>query len=68
MYVGEGDILPISYDTLVNDFGLSLGRHQVELQGRADEDVAYDYTTIDIIPEPATVLLLSLGVVFLRRR
>lgn len=65
-YIGQGDILPISYDTLVNDFGLSLGTHEVELRV-AGEGVAYDYTTIDIIPEPATVLLFALGVVLLRR-
>jgi hypothetical protein len=69
-YIGPGDILPISYDTLVNDFGLSLGTHEVELGVSAwgEEPQTYDYTTIDIIPEPATVLLFGLGVVFLRRR
>jgi hypothetical protein len=65
-YVGDAEMLAVSYDTLVNDIGLSLGVHGVEVSSSVGVD--YDYTTITIIPEPATLLLLALGGVGLLRK
>ena len=68
-YVGEGEMLPVSYDTLVYDIGLSLGVHEVELRVSSWWGFDYDYTTLEIIPEPGTLLLLGLGGLgFLRKR
>ena len=67
VYVGQGDILPISYETFVEDLGLGFGAHDVELRVVRWSELFYDYTTINIIPEPATILLLALGSVLLRR-
>lgn len=62
-YIGDAEMLAVSYDTLVHDIGLSLGVHDVELRVSSDVGFDYDYTTITIIPEPATLLLFALGVV-----
>ncbi len=54
-YVGSGDTLPISYDSLVNDHNLRAGIHEVELYGNLyfeglGYDVnSYDYTPIEIL-------------------
>lgn len=64
-YVGGSEMQPISYSRLVDEFGLSPGTYQVELMATAETYVDYDYTTIRIIPEPASCLLFSLGAVLL---
>ncbi|MHC4308420.1 MAG: PEP-CTERM sorting domain-containing protein [Planctomycetota bacterium] len=67
-YIGDAEMLAVSYDTLVNDIGLGLGVHEVELRVSSSIGIDYDYTTITIIPEPATLLLLALGGVGLLRK
>ena len=57
-----------SYDMLVSDMGLGLGIHEVKLLISDGSRFDSDITTINIIPEPATILLFTLGAVFLRRR
>ena len=59
----------ISYDTLVNGLGLGLGVYDLTLDLTvpiAGYDTAT--TTIEIIPEPATLLLLGLGSLALLRK
>lgn len=58
----------ISYDTLFYDLGLGLGTHEVELRAGGGGVYDYDYTTIEIVPEPTTLLLLGFGAVVLKRR
>ena len=66
-YIGDAEMLRISYDTLVYDIGLGLGVYEVELEVWG-ANVAYDYTTMEIVPEPATMLLLGLGGLGLLRK
>lgn len=59
----------ISYETLIGGLGLEPGIYELELNLReywADDDIAT--TTIQIIPEPAVLLLLGLGALILRKR
>jgi hypothetical protein len=67
-FVGDAEILEVSYDTLVDDIGLDLGEYEVELRVRSAIGDDYDYTTIEIIPEPSTFLLLVLGGLVLYRK
>ena len=67
-YVGLGETVFLSYDTLVNYFGFDLGLHEVKLQATSIYGVDYDLSSIEIIPEPSTLLLLGLGAVMLRRK
>jgi hypothetical protein len=66
-HIGQGAVLCITYDVLVSDIGLDPGIHDVKLQVSNGEYVDSDHTTINIIPEPGTILLLTLGALFLRR-
>jgi len=66
-HIGQGAVLRISYDMLVSDIGLGPGVHDVKLQVSDGEYLDSDYTTINIIPEPGTIFLLTLGALFLRR-
>lgn len=59
----------ISYETLIGGLGLEPGIYELELDLReyyAGDDIVT--TTIQIIPEPAMLLLLSLGALILRKR
>ena len=51
----------LSFDTLTRDLGLSAGIYQVELEAIAGGATDYAYTTIEIVPEPASLLLVALG-------
>lgn len=62
----------VTFDDLVTTLGLSYGLHTVQLDAYAFYGDIIDfhqsaYTTIEIIPEPATILLLSLASLFLRK-
>ncbi len=52
-YVGDAEMLPVSYDTLVTGLGLSVGVHDVELKATSGAGTDYDYTTLEILSEPA---------------
>lgn len=71
-HVGAGETLSLSYDTLINDFGLGLGVYDVLLQVEIEYDYEYGYseawTTMEIVPEPATIALFGLGGLALLRR
>ncbi len=59
----------ISYETLIGGLGLEPGIYELELdliECMFGDDIAT--TTIQIIPEPSTLLLLSLGALMLRRK
>jgi hypothetical protein len=59
----------ISYDTLVNGLGLGLGTYDVTLN-LSEPMIGYDMatTTIEIIPEPASIFLLALASIALLRK
>ncbi len=69
-YVGEGQTLSVTYDTLVNTMGLGPGIHEVGLMASIEMGLLLDddYTTLEIIPEPATILLFALSGLLLRKK
>lgn len=62
--VGSGITTQVSYDYLVNTFGLTNGIYEVRLDVYGD----WDYSTIEIVPEPMSICLLGIGGLLLRRR
>jgi len=63
----------VSFDDLVGTLGLSYGVHILQMDATAfdEEGYAWDgsaFSTIEIIPEPGSLVLLGLGVLVLRRR
>jgi hypothetical protein len=68
----------VSFDTLVNELGLSYGMHTVSLDATAawmGVFPGYPYllndsavTTLQIIPEPATLVLLGFGAVIIKSK
>ncbi|MBW8035690.1 MAG: PEP-CTERM sorting domain-containing protein [Planctomycetes bacterium] len=67
--VGQDEMLSLSYGTLTGDLGLSVGIHQVKICTTADwAGPDSDWTTLEIVPEPCSLLLLGLGGLLLRRR
>jgi hypothetical protein len=72
---GKSAASAISFESLVNTLGLNYGTYVVGLDATAwvnfGELMPFDdsaVSTIQIIPEPATVVLVGLGGVFLRSR
>jgi len=69
MEVGQDEMLSLSYKTLTQDLGLSMGIHQVKICTTADwAGPDSDWTTLEIVPEPTSLVLLVLGGLALRRR
>jgi hypothetical protein len=63
----------ITFDELVNTLGLSYGIHTLQLDATADYEGVIDYhettfSTVEIIPEPGSLVLLGFGALLLRRR
>ena len=73
-YIGTDEMQQISYDTLVNDFGLLVGEHQVQIRAWAhDWDTGaliedFDTATLTITPEPASISLILLGGLLLTKK
>jgi hypothetical protein len=66
--IGIEEMMSVSYDTLITELGLGAGTYEVKLwtvSGGVDD---YDYTTITIVPEPTTLLLLGLGAILMRKK
>ncbi len=78
--IGHDEMQEISYDTLVNTFGLTPGTYQVELHTTGFSEwwegeeyhyefvEDYDYADLVIIPEPACMSLILFGSLFIIRR
>jgi hypothetical protein len=66
-----GESIDITYDYLINTLGLSPGEHTIGVAAVHNEYglvESTEYTTLTIVPEPISFLLMAIGGLLIRRR
>jgi hypothetical protein len=64
----SGETVELGYDYLVDDLGLALGTHVIEVEVSTGGVPGWDTAVLEIIPEPGAAALLFLGAIALIRR